>query len=86
MVRKRSWSAIEDIFCVFTRAHFRYVCPLQIFSYWGPTAMLSLYPGYDSSDLDTYLGLTSLVAGVVGSIGGGLCLDWVGSSLRNAFR
>ena len=35
----------------------------MIFSYWAPSAASNLFPGYSSSDIDFYLGATSLVAG-----------------------
>ncbi|GAX76552.1 hypothetical protein CEUSTIGMA_g3998.t1 [Chlamydomonas eustigma] len=59
---------------------------LQVASYWGPIAVINMFPGHDSSSIDSLLGGTLVIAGLVGSVGGGLCLDWMGSSLRNAFR
>ena len=37
---------------------------LMVFSYWGPRITLDLYPKYSSSDIDMYLGVTSLLGGV----------------------
>ena len=59
---------------------------LIIYSYWGPLAALKIFPDEDSNSIDLLLGGATVVAGIVGSIGGGLLLDWMGSSLVNAFK
>ncbi|GAX76565.1 hypothetical protein CEUSTIGMA_g4011.t1 [Chlamydomonas eustigma] len=59
---------------------------LQIFSYWAPYVARQLYPGFGASGIDLYIGATAVVAGVVGSVGGGLLLDFTGPSLQNGFR
>ena len=52
---------------------------LQTLSFWGPKAMLELYPQHSSSVSDSLLGISSLIAGTVGSIAGGLMLDFFGN-------
>ena len=37
---------------------------LMIFSFWAPSAAKQLYPGYSPSDMNFYVGATSVVAGV----------------------
>ena len=38
----------------------------MIFSYWAPSAASKLFTGYSNTDIDFYLGATSLVAGARG--------------------
>ena len=55
---------------------------LQTLSFWGPKAMLEMYPQYSSSVSDSMLGISGLIAGTVGSIAGGLLLDFLGTPSR----
>lgn len=51
-------------------------------SFWGPTAgkMLFFPPGDTSSSADLVFGGVTVLAGVLGSLGGGLLLDRIGGS------
>lgn len=64
-------------------AYTLYTAVLGVYAYWGPRAGRAIYQLADES-ADITFGLVTVVTGILGSLGGGLLLDYVGSTLRNA--
>ncbi|GAX76566.1 hypothetical protein CEUSTIGMA_g4012.t1 [Chlamydomonas eustigma] len=58
----------------------------QILSYWAPYVVHELYPGYGAASIDLYVGAIAVVGGIVGCLGGGYLLDYIGPSLQNGFK
>ncbi|KXZ51059.1 hypothetical protein GPECTOR_14g45 [Gonium pectorale] len=83
--RQRVWVAV----CA---AYTAYVAVLGVLAYWGPQAGRALFfgPGSDgegagsAANADLVFGGVTVLTGVVGSVAGGVALDRMGSTLRNA--
>ncbi|EFJ49042.1 hypothetical protein VOLCADRAFT_59957 [Volvox carteri f. nagariensis] len=77
--RQRVWVSV----CI---AYTAYVAVLGVYAYWGPKAGRALFFGADDSggSADLVFGGVTVITGVVGSVAGGLALDKMGSTLRNA--
>ncbi|KAG1661260.1 hypothetical protein FOA52_003718 [Chlamydomonas sp. UWO 241] len=58
---------------------------LSMYAYWAPRIVKSLYSQLSNSDADLIMGGTIVVAGIAGSLGGGLALDRLGASLNSGF-
>ncbi|GLC66203.1 hypothetical protein PLESTF_000396100 [Pleodorina starrii] len=67
-------------------AYTAYVAVLGVYAYWGPKAGRALFFGADDrgGSADLVFGGVTVLTGVVGSVAGGLALDRMGSTLRNA--
>ncbi|PNW82967.1 hypothetical protein CHLRE_06g301550v5 [Chlamydomonas reinhardtii] len=84
VLRQRVWLAVCG-------AYTAYVAVLGVYAYWGPQAGAALFfprhegdTGPRSSTADLTFGGVTVLTGVVGSVAGGLALDKMGSTLRNA--
>lgn len=77
--RQRVWVSV----CA---AYTAYVAVLGVYAYWGPQAGKQLFFGSESRDStpDLVFGGVTVVTGVLGSVAGGVALDRMGSTLRNA--
>lgn len=53
------------------------------YSYWGPKAGYAIY---NMTDADLVFGAITIICGIFGTIGGGLFLDYIGSTISNAFK
>ena len=64
-----------------------YVAVLGAYAYWGPQAGHALFfdPTDKSAAADLTFGGVTVLSGVLGTVAGGLLLDRLGSTLRNAF-
>eukprot|EP00891_Asterochloris_glomerata_P005956 jgi/Astpho2/5956/Aster-02438 len=62
-------------------------CPVQgafgAYTYWGPQAARELF-NLQGDSVDLTFGVVTILTGIVATIVGGVCLDIVGSSLKNA--
>ncbi|GLI62008.1 hypothetical protein VaNZ11_004582, partial [Volvox africanus] len=77
--RQRVWVSV----CA---AYTAYVAVLGVYAYWGPKAGRALFFGADDrgGSADLVFGGVTVLTGVLGSVAGGLALDRLGSTLRNA--
>ncbi|GIL51235.1 hypothetical protein Vafri_7090, partial [Volvox africanus] len=97
--RHRRWRAIAgefltDVATVFRQrvwvsvcaAYTAYVAVLGVYAYWGPKAGRALFFGADDrgGSADLVFGGVTVLTGVLGSVAGGLALDRMGSTVRNA--
>ena len=60
-----------------------YTAVLGVYAFWGPKAGKRIYH-MSGETADLVFGGVTVVTGILGSLGGGLTLDRIGSSLRNA--
>lgn len=56
---------------------------LGAYAYWGPKAGLAIF---QMGNADEIFGGVTILSGIVGTICGGLFLDYIGASLRNSFK
>ncbi|KAG2496928.1 hypothetical protein HYH03_004934 [Edaphochlamys debaryana] len=79
--RQRVWVAVCG-------AYTAYVAVLGVYAYWGPKAGKALFFSSTdkgaSSQADLVFGGVTVLTGVLGSVAGGVALDKMGSTLRNA--
>jgi hypothetical protein len=64
-------------------AYTLYTAVLGVFAFWGPKAGRRIF-GMESEASDLIFGAVTVLTGVLGSAGGGMALDGMGPSLRNA--
>lgn len=60
-----------------------YTCVIGAYAYWGPKAAKALFA---MDNADTLFGAITVVAGVGGTISGGVALDRMGGGIRNACK
>jgi hypothetical protein len=60
-----------------------YAAVIGVFAFWGPKAGKEIYD-LKGTSADLIFGGVTVVTGVIGGLGGGALLDWMGSTLRNA--
>ncbi|GIL75350.1 hypothetical protein Vretimale_8027 [Volvox reticuliferus] len=79
VLRQRVWVSV----CA---AYTSYVAVLGVYAYWGPKAGRALFFAADDrgGSADLVFGGVTVLTGVLGSVAGGLALDRMGSTLRNA--
>uniref|UniRef100_A0A0D6R0A4 Major facilitator superfamily (MFS) profile domain-containing protein n=1 Tax=Araucaria cunninghamii TaxID=56994 RepID=A0A0D6R0A4_ARACU len=74
---------VDYVYVVNVLGYIAYNFVIGAYSYWGPKAG---YDIYNMTDADLVFGGITIVCGIFGTIGGGFVLDYVGSSIRNAFK
>mmetsp|Transcript_6270 Transcript_6270/g.13766 ORF Transcript_6270/g.13766 Transcript_6270/m.13766 type:complete len:518 (+) Transcript_6270:206-1759(+) len=93
VVLRTFWNDIKKVcaqrvWVIVDVAYTFYVAVIGVYGYWGPQAGRQLFFGTDSSSsastADLAFGGVTVITGVVGSLGGGIILDLVGSTVRNA--
>ncbi|MED6134054.1 hypothetical protein PIB30_033979 [Stylosanthes scabra] len=73
----------EKIFVVTVLGYIAYNFVIGAYSYWGPKAGYSIY---NMTNADMIFGGITVVCGIVGTLAGGLVLDFMTNSLSNAFK
>uniref|UniRef100_A0A7C8ZYL8 Major facilitator superfamily (MFS) profile domain-containing protein n=2 Tax=Opuntia streptacantha TaxID=393608 RepID=A0A7C8ZYL8_OPUST len=74
---------VEKVYVVNVLGYISYNFVIGAYSYWGPKAGYSIY---NMANADMIFGGITVGCGLVGSIGGGLLLDYMTSSISNAFK
>ncbi|XVF68141.1 hypothetical protein PTKIN_Ptkin10aG0179900 [Pterospermum kingtungense] len=73
----------EKVYVVNVLGYCAYNFVLGAYSYWGPKAG---YDIYNMSDADLIFGGITIVCGIFGTLAGGYVLDFMSSSISNAFK
>lgn len=74
---------VEKVYVVNVLGYISYNFVIGAYSYWGPKAGYNIY---NMANADMIFGGITVGCGLVGSIGGGLLLDYMTSSISNAFK
>ncbi|KAL8137255.1 hypothetical protein V2J09_003256 [Rumex salicifolius] len=73
----------DEVYVVNVLGYIAYNFVLGAYSYWGPKAG---YYIYQMTDADIIFGGITVVSGVLGSVAGGMILDYINSTIHNAFK
>ncbi|KAJ7569221.1 hypothetical protein O6H91_01G067500 [Diphasiastrum complanatum] len=73
----------NKIFVVNVLGYIAFNFVLGAYSYWGPKAGAAVY---HMSDADILFGVVTIFCGIVGTVFGGVILDYVGSTITNTFK
>lgn len=73
----------DKVYAVNVLGYISYNFVLGAYSYWGPKAGRSIY---NMANADMVFGGITVGCGLAGTIGGGLLLDYVNSTISNAFK
>ncbi|CAO2815824.1 unnamed protein product [Amaranthus hypochondriacus] len=73
----------EKIYVVNVLGYISYNFVLGAYSYWGPKAGYNIY---NMANADMVFGGITVGCGLAGTIGGGLLLDYMNSTISNAFK
>ncbi|XP_021717198.1 probable sphingolipid transporter spinster homolog 2 [Chenopodium quinoa] len=73
----------EKVYVVNVLGYISYNFVLGAYSYWGPKAGYNIY---NMANADMVFGGITVGCGLAGTIGGGLVLDYINSTLSNAFK
>ncbi|KAF5814474.1 putative major facilitator superfamily, MFS transporter superfamily [Helianthus annuus] len=73
----------EKIYVVNVLGYISYNFVIGAYSYWGPKAGYSIY---HMTDADLLFGGITIVGGIVGTLTGGFVLDYMNSTIPNAFK
>nr|POF14696.1 isoform 2 of probable sphingolipid transporter spinster like 3 [Quercus suber] len=74
---------LDKVYVVNVLGYIAYNFVIGAYSYWGPKAGYNIY---HMSDADLLFGGITIVCGIFGTLSGGLILDYMGSSISNAFK
>ncbi|ESW31179.1 hypothetical protein PHAVU_002G216300 [Phaseolus vulgaris] len=74
---------VDKIFVVNVLGYIAYNFVIGAYSYWGPKAGYSIY---NMANADMMFGGVTVVCGILGSLGGGFLLDYMNSTISNAFK
>ncbi|BAT73869.1 hypothetical protein LR48_Vigan01g075100 [Vigna angularis] len=74
---------LDKVFVVNVLGYIVYNFVIGAYSYWGPKAGYSIY---NMANADMMFGGITVVCGILGSLGGGFLLDYVNSTISNAFK
>ncbi|QCD84216.1 hypothetical protein DEO72_LG2g4566 [Vigna unguiculata] len=74
---------LDKVFVVNVLGYIVYNFVIGAYSYWGPKAGYSIY---NMANADMMFGGITVVCGILGSLGGGFLLDFVNSTISNAFK
>ncbi|KAK7368882.1 hypothetical protein VNO80_10915 [Phaseolus coccineus] len=74
---------LDKIFVVNVLGYIAYNFVIGAYSYWGPKAGYSIY---NMANADMMFGGITVVCGILGSLGGGFLLDFMNSTISNAFK
>ncbi|KAL5704748.1 hypothetical protein ACHQM5_023130 [Ranunculus cassubicifolius] len=83
----RVWKDIrvlfDKVYTVNVLGYVSYTFVIGAYSYWGPKAGYSIY---NMKNADTIFGGVTIICGILGTLAGGLILDRMTSTIRNAFK
>uniref|UniRef100_A0A2P2M9V0 Major facilitator superfamily (MFS) profile domain-containing protein n=1 Tax=Rhizophora mucronata TaxID=61149 RepID=A0A2P2M9V0_RHIMU len=74
---------LEKVFIVNVLGYVAYNFVIGAYSYWGPKAGYNIY---NMKDADMIFGGITIICGILGTIAGGLALDYINSIISNAFK
>ncbi|PRQ24144.1 putative major facilitator superfamily [Rosa chinensis] len=74
---------IEKVYVVNVLGYIAYNFVIGAYSYWGPKAGYNIY---HMTDADLIFGGITIVCGILGTVAGGFLLDFMTSSIPNAFK
>ncbi|KAJ4964785.1 hypothetical protein NE237_016634 [Protea cynaroides] len=74
---------VNKVYVVNVLGYIAYNFVIGAYSYWGPKAG---YEIYHMSNADLLFGGITIFSGIVGTIAGGVVLDYMNSSISNAFK
>lgn len=74
---------LDKVYVVNVLGYIAYNFVIGAYSYWGPKAGYSIY---HMSNADYVFGGVTVICGVFGSLAGGFVLDYMSSTLSNAFK
>ncbi|XP_044509709.1 probable sphingolipid transporter spinster homolog 2 isoform X2 [Mangifera indica] len=74
---------IEKVYVVNVLGYIAYTFVIGAYSYWGPKAGRSIY---NMSEADMIFGGITVVCGILGTLAGGFILDYMKSTISNAFK
>ncbi|KAK7319532.1 hypothetical protein RJT34_04254 [Clitoria ternatea] len=74
---------LEKVFVINVLGYIAYNFVIGAYSYWGPKAGYSIY---HMTNADTMFGGITIVCGILGTLAGGLVLDFMTSTISNAFK
>ncbi|XP_010520571.1 PREDICTED: probable sphingolipid transporter spinster homolog 2 [Tarenaya hassleriana] len=74
---------LDKVYVTNVLAYIAYNFVLGAYSYWGPKAGYNIY---NMSNADLIFGGITVICGILGTISGGLILDYVDSTISNAFK
>ncbi|CAM8926691.1 unnamed protein product [Rhodiola kirilowii] len=73
----------EKVYVVNVLGYIAYNFVIGAYSYWGPKAGYSIY---HMEDADYIFGGMTIVCGIIGTLAGGFVLDYMTSTISNAFK
>jgi len=73
----------HPVWVLMVAAYTMYCSVIGAYAFWGPKAGREMY-GLKGTTADLYFGGVTVITGVCGGLGGGILLDWMGTTLRNA--
>ncbi|XP_023511602.1 probable sphingolipid transporter spinster homolog 2 [Cucurbita pepo subsp. pepo] len=74
---------VDKVFVVNVLGFVVYTFVIGAYSYWGPKAGYSIY---QMKNADMIFGGITVVCGIIGTISGGYALDYLGTTISNAFK
>nr|XP_010918401.1 probable sphingolipid transporter spinster homolog 2 [Elaeis guineensis] len=74
---------LEKVYVINVLGYIAYNFVIGAYSYWGPKAG---YDIYHMSNADLTFGGITIICGIFGTLGGGYVLDWMNSTISNAFK
>ncbi|GMH03056.1 hypothetical protein Nepgr_004895 [Nepenthes gracilis] len=74
---------LDKVYVVNVLGYISYNFVIGAYSYWGPKAGKNIY---HMTDADLIFGAITVICGILGSIGGGITLDFMTSTISNAFK
>ncbi|XP_031264268.1 probable sphingolipid transporter spinster homolog 2 [Pistacia vera] len=74
---------VDKVYVINVLGYIAYTFVIGAYSYWGPKAGRSIY---NMSDADMIFGGITVVCGILGTIAGGYILDYMNSTISNAFK
>ncbi|XP_050210106.1 probable sphingolipid transporter spinster homolog 2 [Mercurialis annua] len=74
---------VEKVFVVNVLGYIAYNFVIGAYSYWGPKAGYNIY---NMTNADMIFGGITIICGILGTIGGGLILDFMTATIPNAFK
>lgn len=74
---------LNKVYVINVLGYISYNFVIGAYSYWGPKAGYNIY---HMSDADLLFGGITIVCGVVGTLSGGFILDYIDSTISNAFK
>ncbi|KAG0486310.1 hypothetical protein HPP92_008405 [Vanilla planifolia] len=74
---------LEKVYVINVLGYIAYNFVIGAYSYWGPKAGHDIY---NMSNADLLFGAITIVCGIFGTLAGGFILDWMQSTISNAFK